>query len=572
MSRRDRNLHDLGLQVVPLAEIDKPTIHCASGAKPAIGMIERAPTMSARTDAQAAGGLNLALAHFGAGRLAEAEALCQAALMLQPRQAQALQILGGIAMQRGNPDAAIEHFRRAIAAAPRAREAHSNLAAALLAKDQVKQAIAALKQAIKIDPTYAPALINMGDALLKIDRYREAAATLKRAVVLQPGNAKAYTNLGAALMGLKDFDGAIQALQKAISLSPDLAQAHDNLGTTYHALGRLEEAVACHHRALELLPSFPKARAQRGMLHLVQGRFAEGWRDYLDRPSVRTTSLTFHRQPLGMDLSGMRILLGKDQGLGDEIMFLRFAPELKRRGAHITYVAGAKIQTILQRYPILDVVVDTVPGDKASLAQWDIVVSVGDLPYLFGAAEDPPPSIRIPVLPDRLAAQQAALAAMGPPPYVGVTWRGGINEKDKLFKLAPMERIGAVLRQVRGTLIGLQRLPEKGEINRMAKVVGRPVHDVTPLHDRLEDMLALLSQVDEYVGVSNTNVHLRALTGRSSRVLIPSPPEFRWMATGSTSPWFPDCPIYRQEAGGSWDNALSDLARDLATALGSAAP
>jgi tetratricopeptide (TPR) repeat protein len=526
------------------------------------------------TASDAGAGLPLALAHFSAGRMAEAETLCQAALVLQPRQAQALQILGGIAMQRGNPDAAIDYFRRAVAAAPQAREAHSNLGAAYLAKGEAKPAIAALKLAIKIDPTYASALVNMGDALLKIDRYREAAATLKRAVALQPGNPKAHTNLGAALMGLKDVDGAIQALQKAISLSPDLAQAHDNLGTAYHALGRLEEAVACHGRALELLPDFPKARNQRGMLHLVLGRFAEGWRDYLDRPSARKALLPLHRQPLGADLTGMRILLGKDQGLGDELMFLRFAPELKRRGAHITYVAGTKIFSILQRYPILDAIVDTAVEDKMDPAQWDMVVSVGDLPYLLGisSADEIPRSIRIPVLSDRVDAQKAALAALGPSPYVGVTWRGGINEKDKLFKLAPMERIGGVLRQVRGTLIGLQRLPEKGEIHRLAKVVGRPVHDFTPLHDRLEDMLALLSLLDEYAGVSNTNVHLRALTGRSSRVLIPSPPEFRWMATGAASPWFPDCPIYRQEAGGSWDNALSDLTRDLVAMLGKAAP
>lgn len=530
--------------------------------------------MPARGGRDSGPGLPQALAHFSAGRLAEAETSCRAALMLQPRQAQALQILGAIALQRGNPDAAIGHFRSAIAAAPRAREAHSNLAAALLAKDQVQEAIAALKLAIKIDPNYAPALINMGDALVKLDRPREAIDVLKRAVALAPADAKALSNLGAALMGLKDFDAAIQALQKAISLSPGLAQAHDNLGTAYHALGRLEEAVASHSRALELLPAFPKARSQRAMLLLALGRFSEGWRDYLDRPSTRKTSVPLHRQPLGADLTGLRILLGKDQGLGDEIMFLRFAPELKRRGAHITYVAGAKILSLLQRYPILDVVVDTVADDKAHLAQWDLVASVADLPYLLGMSSvgDIPLSISIPVLPDRLAAQRAALAALGPPPYVGVTWRGGINEKEKLFKLAPMERIGAVLRQVRGTLIGLQRLPEKGEINRIAKAAGRPVHDFTPLHDRLEDMLALLSLLDEYVGVSNTNVHLRATVGRGSRVLIPSPPEFRWMASGSPSPWFPDCPVYRQRADGSWDDALSNLSRDLVAALGEAAP
>lgn len=73
------------------------------------------------------------------------------------------------------------------------------------------------------------------------------------------------------------------------------------------------------------------------------------------------------------------------------------------------------------------------------------------------------------------------------------------------------------------------------------------------------DMLALLSLLDEYVTVSNTSVHLRAGTGRTSRVLVPNPPEYRWMAEGTESPWFPGCKVYRQRLDGSWEAALDAL-------------
>jgi len=88
------------------------------------------------------------------------------------------------------------------------------------------------------------------------------------------------------------------------------------------------------------------------------------------------------------------------------------------------------------------------------------------------------------------------------------------------------------------------------------------VHDFTALNEDLEDMLALLSFMDEYVTVSNTNVHLRAATGRNSRVLVPNPPEYRWMAEGEESPWFPGCKLYRQKVDGAWEEALAALARD----------
>ena len=78
-------------------------------------------------------------------------------------------------------------------------------------------------------------------------------------------------------------------------------------------------------------------------------------------------------------------------------------------------------------------------------------------------------------------------------------------------------------------------------------------------------MLALLALIDDYVGVSNTNMHLRAAAGKTARVLVPCPAEWRWMASGS-SPWFPGFGIYRQALNGRWEDALTALRRDISAA------
>jgi hypothetical protein len=46
-------------------------------------------------------------------------------------------------------------------------------------------------------------------------------------------------------------------------------------------------------------------------------------------------------------------------------------------------------------------------------------------------------------------------------------------------------------------------------------------------------------------------------------VLVPWPSEWRWLASGERSPWFPGVPIYRQAKDGGWDGALAQLAKDL---------
>jgi hypothetical protein len=95
----------------------------------------------------------------------------------------------------------------------------------------------------------------------------------------------------------------------------------------------------------------------------------------------------------------------------------------------------------------------------------------------------------------------------------------------------------------------------------------RDVHDLSVASEDLEDMLALLSLLGEYVGVSNTNMHLMAGVGRTARVLIPHPPEWRWTVREGESPWFPGFETYRQQADGDWTPALGRLARDLRRTL-----
>ena len=69
-------------------------------------------------------------------------------------------------------------------------------------------------------------------------------------------------------------------------------------------------------------------------------------------------------------------------------------------------------------------------------------------------------------------------------------------------------------------------------------------------------------RLDDYVAVSNTNIRLRADLGRTARVLVPNPPEWRWMRSGDASPWFPGS-VYRQPASRDWTAPLRRLREDL---------
>jgi hypothetical protein len=163
------------------------------------------------------------------------------------------------------------------------------------------------------------------------------------------------------------------------------------------------------------------------------------------------------------------------------------------------------------------------------------------------------------------------LRRFGPPPYIGLTWRAGIQERNRLSKVAPLEGMATGLTGIQATFIALQRQPEPDETDKLADLIGCPVYDMTDLNNDLEAMLAVLDQLDDYICVSNTNTHLRAALGKFSRVLVPCPADYRWMRSGDSSAWFPGSVVYRETFENGWQPALDNLAADLHAAFPSRA-
>jgi hypothetical protein len=193
-------------------------------------------------------------------------------------------------------------------------------------------------------------------------------------------------------------------------------------------------------------------------------------------------------------------------------------------------------------------------------------ILVGDLPLVFDPHHGPRPA-PLPLKPGAEALERVSdrLRAAGPPPWIALTWRAGMRDLglyDRLFKEVPLAALGEALRGVRATWIGVQRSPAPGEREAIEGSLGAPVHDFSSINDDLEDALAVMALMDDYVGVSNTNLHLRASLNRGARVLVAFPPEWRWGFEG-VSPWFPEMSAYRAAPGGDWSAALAALRRDM---------
>src|SRR5581483_11425245 len=99
----------------------------------------------------------------------------------------------------------------------------------------------------------------------------------------------------------------------------------------------LSIAEACYGRALEQTPGNAEIHVNRALLNLLRGRFAEGWDEYEWRWKKKDATPPSFREPewTGEPLNGRTILVYCEQGFGDSIQFVRYAPLVKEMGGHL---------------------------------------------------------------------------------------------------------------------------------------------------------------------------------------------------------------------------------------------
>ncbi len=438
---------------------------------------------------------------------------------------------------------------------------------------RLDEALAWFDGVLAQSPANAPAQHYKGYVLCMKGNFDAGLPLVEQGAALDPGNAEFQNRVGFLRYIGADPRGAVPALERTIALAPNMAEAHSNLALALRELGEADRALVEVRRALEIKPDLAPARLNLAMVLLALGRFGEAWPAISWRPDPRVNLRDIaapnaipHASVLPALSPDPSITLHGEQGLGDTLFCLRFAPALKERGARLRFWGDARLGPMLVRSGL----VTEWHGAQQMPAALDParLIWVGDLPGLTQAGDSFPEATRL--VPEEARRERMAelLATAGPAPWIAVTWRAGLPRRGKivLSKEVGPAMLGEALSGARGTFINVQRDPQPDEVRALESSLGAKVHDFSAANTDLDDMLALMAAVDDYVCVSNTNTHLRAGVGKPARVLVPWPAEWRWTRDRERSPWFPTFPLYRAGADGDWNDALAALRKDLSAA------
>jgi tetratricopeptide (TPR) repeat protein len=361
---------------------------------------------------------------------------------------------------------------------------------------------------------------------------------------------------------LSRYADALAEFDKAQALDPCRPDTHNARGVTFYCMTRYDDALAEYASATQLKPNYPQARLSAGHIHLLRGAFQRGWQDYearwqaTFRGSTRrfTTPEWRGEQPI----SGKTILLYSEQGLGDHIQFIRYAPLLAERGATV-YV---------EVLPPLKKLVSTLAGVSAVLStdeplpNFDCQCPLLSLPLAFKTDLHTIPA-DIPYLyadPDRTKAWTARLRNRSGP-LVGLAWKGSRFHFDDRNRSIAFRHVVPLLADRNIDFVSIQKELSTEEASLMRDLPNL-IHAGQELHDFVET--AAVVQCCDLVITADTSVaHLAGALGKPVWILIPHAPEWRWLLEREDSPWYPTARLFRQPKFDDWESVIARVRGEL---------
>jgi hypothetical protein len=303
------------------------------------------------------------------------------------------------------------------------------------------------------------------------------------------------------------------------------------------------------------------------------GDFDAGWHNHEARKQVYPI-FKIRQMPYpewdGSSLEGRRILVYHEQGLGDQIMFASCLYDLLARKCDCVFECSAKLERLFRRsFPKATVVVASQKSSDISylkdLPACDYQVAAGSLPMFLRRRSEDFPRHQGYLTADnqRIDYWRQRLSALGRGRTIGLAWTGGAHHTNRARRSLQLEQLLPLMRTTGFEFVSPQYMDPTDEIRLLRERHGITVHHWREAIDDYDETAALVCALDLVVSVQTAIVHLAGSLGRPVWVLVPSTPEWRYLAEGDRMPWYPSVRLFRQLRGEGWAPVVDHIAHQL---------
>lgn len=549
------------------------SLHLMALVDAAAGRADRAidwASRAIRKDPQPAYLATLGNALASAGRLDEALRVFDKAIQLKPSDAALWQQMADALIQARRSSEALLCFRRAFELDSGHADAAFKAGHLLHGAGQLAEALAYLNHSLSLLPDNGQALHARALVLNGLGRIEEATADCRRAVQLDPKNADALGNLGALLRAQGHLEEALSFFDRSLKIKPNAGKAIVGRASVLADLGRVEEAMSAYKRATAIASEHSRSVWNLALLQMLTGDFRRGLKGMQARWDVPGLPNGYPPLPgpkwLGDgEIAGKTILVCADEGLGDAIQLVRYVPLLAGRGARVVLVVQDALWPLFAR---MEGVSECLPGSSgARLPAFDLHCPLSNLPLIFGTRLETIPAAMSYLPRPSEERVQAWESRLGPRARsrVGLVWSGNPEHLNDHNRSLPFRMLTGLLDE-KASFVSLQkdvRSNDRAELSARTDIFDAAQH----LTDFAETA-ALISCLDLVITVDTSVAHLSAALGKSTWILLPFMPDYRWLLDRDDSPWYPTVRLFRQDERREYGSVIDRMRRDLQSLIG----
>jgi len=492
-----------------------------------------------------------------------AEDAFRAVLSARPNMVEAHDNLGLCLHELGRIDDAAGHFRLAIALEPKSDQAHYHLGKALGQLGRLDEAVQSIQTAIRLKPRFGDAHRVLAYALWRQRDLDKALKHARRAVSLKPSDAETHNMLGLILQDLGRFDDAMKCFRRCAVMRPDIPAWYTNIGNALVELNRLDEAIAYHRKAQQIDWDYADAHYNEALAQLLAGNLRFGWEKYEWRWQQAKNSPfkpNFSQPAWRGDgaLDGKRILLHAEQGYGDTLQFVRYAPYVAARGAEVYLQVQAALKPLLSSLPS----VKAVYSRDEPLPNFDLHCSLMSLPLAFSTELHTVPNI-VPYIRAPEAKVREWQSELDPIEKlkVGIAWSGNPQVSHDFKRSMSLNLFRQILSESDCQFYVLQKEIKETDANLIKSSTN--LTDLSPKLQDFSDTAAIVANLDLVISVDTSVAHLAGAMAIPTWIPLWFSPEWRWLLGRENSPWYPTIRLFRQQRAGDWVSVLARIRSEI---------
>ena len=451
-------------------------------------------------------------------------------------------------------------------------------------------------EVLNIDPKNFQIKRLLGLIEFGLENYENSLKILDECITEKSNYSEAYSDRGMVNYKIKNIQKAEEDYLKSISIDNNINALY-NYGNLLKDNERYAEATSCYNRAIESNPNFTKAYQNRAYVNFIQHKDLEALKDFenLLKFNPENHDAQFFKATIELsnenliegfknyevrwkysrfptkiknfegkiwdgkeNIKDKTILLYCEQGLGDQIQFIRFVDMILNKGAEVIVQVDQRLVKLFNETTNFK----NIYGDNEKLPKFDFHCPIMSLPHKLKVNINSIPNNSY-LKVDKIRTEKWKKLFNNKMINIGVNWQGGVDPRQdhgRSFNINYLEKISK-MKNIK--LFSLQKINGMEQIKNRKNNFNLSIIENMDIEAPFIDTAAIISNLDLVITSDTSVAHLSGALGKKTFLVLQKFSEWRWFKNRNDSPWYASMKIFRQNIENQWDDVFLSIEKEL---------